>query len=127
MTEDKIAEIRARHEAGPHSKLPPIGDPARAEAINAGWRTFCAEADADRATLLAEVERLTRERDEARAEAEIRPAVYVLLSDDRGIEDLDRQSDEICGCYLSLDAAERAGNELNVRWRIEEYGLEGKS
>ena len=42
---DKIAEIRARHEEG----------------IRAG-------ADADRAYLLAEVDRLTRERDEARAE-----------------------------------------------------------
>jgi len=70
------------------------------------------------------IERLTRERDEARAEVEIRPAVYVLLSDDR--EDHDGLSDEICGCYLSREAAERAGNELNVRWRIEEYGLEGK-
>ena len=76
---------------------------------------------------LAEVERLTRDRDEARAEVEIRPAVYVLLSDDGGIEDRDRQSDEICGCYLSREAAERAGNELNVRWRIEEYGLEAKT
>lgn len=77
--------------------------------------------------LRAEVERLTRQRDEARAEVEIRPAVYVLLSDDGGIEDRDRQSDEICGCYLSREAAERAGNELNVRWRIEEYGLEAKT
>lgn len=72
----------------------------------------------------AEIERLTREREGALAEVEIRPAVYVLLSDDR--EDHDGLSDEICGCYLSREAAERAGNELNVRWRIEEYGLEGK-
>ena len=65
---DKIAEIRARHEAGPHSKLPPMGDPARVEAINAGWRTFCAEADADRATLLAEDARHRAENERLRAE-----------------------------------------------------------
>ena len=81
-------------------------------------------AEIDR--LRAEIDTATREREEARAEVEIRPAVYVLLSDDRGIEDRDGLSDEICGCYLNREAAERVGNELNVRWRIEEYGLEGK-
>jgi hypothetical protein len=64
---DKIEEIRKRHEAGPHSKLPPMRDPARAEAINAGWRTFCAEADADRAFLLAEVDRQRAEIERLRA------------------------------------------------------------
>ena len=47
MNDERIAEIRARHQEG----------------IRSG-------ADADRAYLLAEVDRLTRERDEARAEVE---------------------------------------------------------
>ena len=43
MSDDKIAEIRARHERGPRAMLPLTG---------------YAEVHTDRATLLAEVERL---------------------------------------------------------------------
>lgn len=167
---DKIAEIRARHAR--HELVGSSGSVI--DTTGFSWTIPGLVAHADRATLLAEVDRLradlatqhgccdgaasqdahvrqereehraeverlraeiermraevdtaTREREGARAGGEIRPAVYVLLSDDRG-EDHDGLSDEICGCYLSREAAERAGNELNVRWRIEEYGLEGK-
>ena len=55
MSDEKIAEIRARHEAGPIGHLP-----IAAFSL----------AHVDRAFLLAEVERLTRQRDEARAEVE---------------------------------------------------------
>jgi hypothetical protein len=54
MSDDKIAEIRARHES-PGVMLP-------MEALGRSIE--------DRATLLAEIERLTRDRDEARAEVE---------------------------------------------------------
>lgn len=53
MTNDKIAEIRARHEAGAPGEMPIVA---------------LAQADADREFLLGEIDRLTRERDEARAE-----------------------------------------------------------
>ena len=49
MSGDKIAEIRERHERGPRAMLPLTG---------------YAEAHTDRATLLAEVERLRAERDD---------------------------------------------------------------
>lgn len=52
MSNDKIAEIRARHEAGAPGEMPIVA---------------LAQADADREFLLGEIERLTRERDEARA------------------------------------------------------------
>ena len=55
---DRIAEIRARHEEG----------------IRAG-------VDADRAYLLAEVDRLTRERDEARAEVGRMKKLHPPLAD----------------------------------------------
>lgn len=56
MSNDKIAEIRERHD--------------RDAEWSGGWAQICPRTHADRATLLAEVERLTRERDEARAEVE---------------------------------------------------------
>lgn len=154
MSAEKIAAIRARHEDATwrYYELPSrlhddratlLAEIERLRADNErlynedtktrhalkGWVFVCPDGGADPthervAAVVAEIERLRAERDEARAEVRIRPAVYVLLSDDREIEGRDRQSDEICGCYLSLEAAERAGNELNVRWRIEEYGLE---
>ena len=54
MTDDKIAEIRARHNAVLREKV---------------HERYYSDAHNDRAALLAEVERLTRQRDEARAEA----------------------------------------------------------
>lgn len=54
MSEDKIAEIRARHEAGPIGHLP-----IAAFSL----------ADDDRSFLLAEVERLREEMQSAKADA----------------------------------------------------------
>lgn len=56
MSNDKIAEIRERH--------------ARDAEWSGGWAQICPRTHDDRATLLAEVEKLTRERDEARVEVE---------------------------------------------------------
>jgi hypothetical protein len=74
---DKIAEIRARHaaDANDAAVLHPELSPTWALA---GWR-----AHDDRGYLLAEIERLTRERDEARAA--LQPfAALPLWPDDAG-------------------------------------------
>ena len=99
MNDDRIAEIRARHEAGPHSKLPPMGDPARVAAIDAGWRTFCAEADADRAFLLAEVDRL-------RAEIErLREAIRTIRARCVELDDSDAVSETLDIATAVLEAS----------------------
>ena len=77
---DKIAEIRARHEAGAPGEMPIVA---------------LAQADADREFLLDEVERLTRERNDARAEVE-RQA--------RHIEELREKIDAEKSCACSFDA-----------------------
>ncbi len=59
MSDDKIAEIRARHQ-----RIETADDDALLVNLEFSW------ANDDRGWLLAEVERLTRERDDARAEIE---------------------------------------------------------
>ena len=72
---DKIAEIRARHEVD--AKIATVVNPQLPPSWTlAGWR-----AHDDRGYLLAEIERLTREHDEARAEVERLRDALVLGSE----------------------------------------------
>lgn len=112
MSDDDIAEIRARHEQVPSGNL-------SIAAISL--------AHADRATLLAEVDRL-------RADNERLRKVYVLIATESAgiVEGGSIFEDKIAGCYASHQSADKAGENLGyVNWRIEEHkiisnALEGK-
>lgn len=116
---DKIEEIRAQHKASDNNFI----------EYESTW-----DIHAHRATLLAEVERLTRERDEARAEAErlrraddlTRTALggWVFVPPDGGAEpthervaavvaEVDRQRDEIATLRGYI---ERMIRERDILW-----------
>ena len=102
MSADKIAEIRARHERI-----------ARTWVVNEDVY----DAHADRATLLAEVERLTRERDEARDEGRrMRKAWMCVRIDGPDLQGL------VWVSFLSQGVAARAhvvvGDENSMASRV---------
>lgn len=112
---DKIAEIRARHEAGAPGEMPI-------------WAL--AQADADREFLLAEVERLACQRDEARAVISTLEIVGKAADDERArmqkeIERLHKAHETAClGGELLRGEVERLHAELDamkagfeVAWR----------
>ncbi len=111
MKDDKIAEIRARHQ-----RIETTDDDALLVSLEFSW------ANADREWLLAEVEKL-------RAKIERLRTVYVLLvSEEAGPVDSATcwYEDKIIGCYISREAAEGAAKLLMADWRINEYALEAK-
>lgn len=127
---DKIAEIKERH----------LHD----DRWRNGPSMISAQAHDDRATLLAEVERLRADLaleksrivlqrgqiERLRADVERLRAVYVLIAS-RQSGPVDSATcwyeDKIIGCYISREAAEGAAKLLMADWRINEYALVDKS
>ena len=118
---DKIAEIKERH----------LHD----DRWRNGPSMISAQAHDDRATLLAEVERLRAdlalEKSRIvlqRGEIERLRVVYVLIAS-RQSGPVDSATcwyeDKIIGCYISREAAEGTAKLLMADWRINEYALVG--
>ena len=112
---EKIEEIRKRH--------------VKALQTPSDWWTVMGDdANRDRHTLLAEVDRLRAEIERLRADVERLRVVYVLIAS-RQSGPVDSATccyeDKIIGCYISREAAEGVAKLLMADWRINEYALVG--
>lgn len=134
---DKITEIRARHERIQRDctlATPPGSMAGQVAAVDAhdDRTTLLAEVERLRADLALEKSRIVLQRGEIerlRADVERLRTVYVLIAS-RQSGPVDSATcwyeDKIIGCYISREAAEGVAKLLMADWRINEYALVGK-